>query len=170
MRLRLAPRSCGDGRGRGARRGQALVEFALTISVLAMLLVGVADFARAFYYDVTISGAANEGARVSASGGSDDVVKAATRAAAPLGMICLTCVSVSPLPGTRALPTAAGACAPATCVWTTVTVTYNFAPWTPMAQWMVGSQVQLTRSATERMRSPCALPPTGNPPNANPCT
>src|SRR5581483_12286251 len=96
MRLRLAPRSCGDGRGRGARRGQALVEFALTISVLAMLLVGVADFARAFYFDVAISSAANEGARVAAGGGSDDTVRAAARASAPSGMICSSCVTVSP--------------------------------------------------------------------------
>ena len=106
MRLRWAPRSSHGGRGRAARRGQALVEFALTISVLAMLLVGVADFARAFYYDVTVSGAANEGARVSASGGSDAVVTAATQAAAPSGMICNTCVTVSPSQATRAASTA----------------------------------------------------------------
>ncbi len=152
------------------RRGQALVEFALTVTMLALMLVGVADFARAFYFDVAISSAANEGARVSASGGSDDTVRAAARASAPSGMICSSCVTVSPSQATRASTSGVGACSPSTCIWTTVTVTYTFAPFTPLAVAFVGHQVTLTRSVTERMRSPCALPPTGNPPNSNPCT
>src|SRR4051812_37755585 len=72
--------------------GQALVEFALTMMVLGMLLVGVADFARAFYFDVVVSGAANEGARVSAGGGSNDTVRTAAQASAPSGLICNSCV------------------------------------------------------------------------------
>jgi Flp pilus assembly protein TadG len=164
--------------GRGARasggarrsRGQALVEFALTMTILAMLLVGVADFARGFYFDVVTSGAANEGARVSASGGSNDTVTAAAQASAPAGIICNSCVTVTPSQATRADPTAVGACSPTTCVWTTVTVTYTFAPFTPLMATLVGNNVTLTRSVTERMRAPCAMPPTGNPPNSVPCT
>jgi Flp pilus assembly protein TadG len=156
--------------GIGRQRGQALVEFALTVSVMAMLLVGVADFARAFYFDVVVSGAANEGARVSAGGGSDDTVSAAARASAPSGVICSSCVTVTPSQAARADPTATGACSPSTCVWTTVTVTYSFAPFTPLVAGLVGNQVTLTRSVTQRMRAPCALPPSGNPPNSNPCT
>jgi Flp pilus assembly protein TadG len=152
------------------RRGQALVEFALPFSVMAILLVGVADFARAFYFDVVVSGAANEGARVSAGGGSDDTVKTAARASAPAGVICSSCVTVSPSQAARADPTATGACSPSTCAWTTVTVTYSFTPFTPLVAGLVGNQVTLTRSVTQRMRAPCAFPPSGSPPNSDPCT
>ena len=138
--------------------------------VLGMLLVGVADCARAFYFDVVVSGAANEGARVSAGGGSDDTVRTAAQASAPSGLICNSCVTVLPPQSDRANPAKTGACSPSTCAWTTVTVTYSFAPFTPGAVALVGNQVTLTRSVTQRMRAPCALPPSGNPPNSNPCT
>ena len=57
----------GEPRGRaglaGTRHGQALVEFALGSMVLALLTMGLVDFARAYYYDVGIHGAAYSGAR-----------------------------------------------------------------------------------------------------------
>jgi hypothetical protein len=43
--------------------GQSLVEFAISSLVLILLLMGLLDLSRAFYYSVNIQGAAREGAR-----------------------------------------------------------------------------------------------------------
>jgi hypothetical protein len=45
------------------QRGQSLVEFAISSLVLVLLLMGLLDLSRAFYYSVNIQGAAREGAR-----------------------------------------------------------------------------------------------------------
>src|SRR5437870_2601945 len=47
-------------------RGQSLVEFALALPVLLLLLLGLADFGRAFYYTSTIANAARVGAEYAA--------------------------------------------------------------------------------------------------------
>jgi Flp pilus assembly protein TadG len=44
-------------------QGQSLIEFALALPVLLLIVFGVTDFARAFYYSIEISGAARAGAR-----------------------------------------------------------------------------------------------------------
>ena len=50
--------------GRRARqRGQSLVEFAISSIVLLLLMMGLLDLSRAFYYAVNLQGAAREGAR-----------------------------------------------------------------------------------------------------------
>ena len=46
------------------QRSQALVEFAIIGPVLLLLMLFIIDFGRGIYYFVTISNAANEGARV----------------------------------------------------------------------------------------------------------
>jgi Flp pilus assembly protein TadG len=45
------------------QRGQSLVEFAISSLVLILLLMGLLDLSRAFYFSVNIQGAAREGAR-----------------------------------------------------------------------------------------------------------
>src|SRR5437588_11912827 len=45
------------------RRGQALVEFPISSTVLLLLAMGLIDLSRAFYYSVSLQGAAREGAR-----------------------------------------------------------------------------------------------------------
>src|SRR6266702_4354878 len=50
-------------RARARQRGQSLVEFAISSLVLILLLMGLLDLSRAFYYSVNIQGAAREGAR-----------------------------------------------------------------------------------------------------------
>ena len=50
-------------RDRNRERGANLVEFALVLFVLALLMMGVVDFGRAFYSYITITNAAREGAR-----------------------------------------------------------------------------------------------------------
>ena len=44
-------------------RGQSLVEFAISSTVLLLLAMGLIDLTRAFYYSVALQGAAREGAR-----------------------------------------------------------------------------------------------------------
>jgi len=43
--------------------GQSLVEFAISSIVLLLLMMGLLDLSRAFYYSVNLQGAAREGAR-----------------------------------------------------------------------------------------------------------
>jgi Flp pilus assembly protein TadG len=45
------------------QRGQSLVEFAISSMVLLLLAMGLIDLSRAFYFSVSIQGAAREGAR-----------------------------------------------------------------------------------------------------------
>jgi Flp pilus assembly protein TadG len=45
------------------QRGQSLVEFAISSTVLLLLAMGLIDLSRAFYYSVSLQGAAREGAR-----------------------------------------------------------------------------------------------------------
>jgi Flp pilus assembly protein TadG len=53
----------GQARGRRRQRGQSLVEFAISSIVLLLLMMGLLDLSRAFYFAVNLDGAAREGAR-----------------------------------------------------------------------------------------------------------
>ncbi|MFL6064274.1 MAG: TadE/TadG family type IV pilus assembly protein [Friedmanniella sp.] len=97
------------------------MEFALVVPLLIGLLVGIAEFGRAYYLQTTLSGAAREGVRVMALKNDAGLARIAARnAASPLVLSDAQIgVSVSP-------PTAAG------CVSTTssqpnatVTITYS---------------------------------------------
>jgi Flp pilus assembly protein TadG len=48
---------------RKRQRGQSLVEFAISSIVLLLLMMGLLDLSRAFYFSVNLQGAAREGAR-----------------------------------------------------------------------------------------------------------
>ncbi len=50
--------------GRGAERGQAILEFAMIVPMLFLMLVGVAYFAMGFNLQQVLNGAVYEGARV----------------------------------------------------------------------------------------------------------
>jgi len=52
-----------QNRREGRQRGQSLVEFAISSIVLLLLMMGLLDLSRAFYYAVSLQGAAREGAR-----------------------------------------------------------------------------------------------------------
>jgi Flp pilus assembly protein TadG len=60
-------------RGRRGSRGQALTEMALIVPVLALLMLGAADFGRAFYLQIEISGASRSGMRQGVINGSTDI-------------------------------------------------------------------------------------------------
>ncbi len=57
-----APRALVNGRRR-RQRGQSLVEFAISSIVLLLLMMGLLDLSRAFYFAINLQGAAREGAR-----------------------------------------------------------------------------------------------------------
>jgi len=59
--MRIRPALTGERRAR--QRGQSLVEFAISSIVLLLLMMGLLDLSRAFYYAVNLQGAAREGAR-----------------------------------------------------------------------------------------------------------
>src|SRR3954454_17305402 len=55
-------------RSEGRERGQAMVEFALVLSLLLLLIFGIFDFGRAINYWIDATHMANEAARYAAVG------------------------------------------------------------------------------------------------------
>ena len=77
-------------------RGVAMVELALILPVLVMLLVGIIEFGRAFNWQVSIQGAAREGASALALGESSGDVETAVNGSA--GAASVTGIDQSPCP------------------------------------------------------------------------
>jgi len=69
---------------REGERGQALVEFAITLPILLFLLLGIADFARAWNVYEVLTDAGREAARLAVvdNGSTEADVRAVVRAAA----------------------------------------------------------------------------------------
>src|SRR4030081_3682254 len=61
--MTAAMRKTGIQRPESSQFGQSLVEFAISSIVLLLLMMGLLDLSRAFYYSVNLQGAAREGAR-----------------------------------------------------------------------------------------------------------
>lgn len=82
---------------RDDRRGQALVEFAITTPLLLMLLLGIVDFARAWNVYQVLTDAGREGTRVAVvdNGASLDQVRAVIKNAASRAGIELTDADIS---------------------------------------------------------------------------
>ena len=118
-------------KGRQAERGAAVVEFALVAPLLLLMVMGIAEFGRAYHVQTTLSQAAREGVRVMALKNNSADAITATKAAAP----ALTLTNVSVLPTSCA----AGGVA-------TVTVTYPLAFTTKL----FGTSVTLTGKGVMR--------------------
>ncbi len=95
-------------------KGQALVEMALFAPVLILLLAGVIDLGRAFYYEVVSSAAAREGTRLMVVqnvqlgyGGLTDS-EVCTRVEQDLGGIFNVVCPYQPLGGDHAPPYSSG--------------------------------------------------------------
>lgn len=124
--------------GTRGHRGQSLVELALLLPLLLWLIAGAMDFARVYYYDIVVINAARAGARVAAdiSKQDSDVIAAVQNDALPMA-IPAGSISISPS-GTRT-----------TGQDVAVTVTYTFAPVTPLlGSVLPGGQLSVSRSAT----------------------
>jgi Flp pilus assembly protein TadG len=81
-------------KSRQDERGAAVVEFALVAPLLLMMVLGIAEFGRAYHVQTTLSQAAREGVRVMALQNDPAAAVAATRAAAP--DLTLTNITVTP--------------------------------------------------------------------------
>jgi len=66
-----------------AERGASAVEFALIVSLLLVLVLGIVEFGRGFQVQGTLSAAAREGVRVMALHNDPAAARAAARSAAP---------------------------------------------------------------------------------------
>jgi len=107
-------------KGRDRERGAAVVEFALVVPLLLLMIVGIAEFGRAYQVQTTISGAAREGVRSMALHNNVTTAKTTTKAYAPgLG---LTDGQITVSPGTCTV--AAGVPAPTMTVTVTRQVTF----------------------------------------------
>jgi Flp pilus assembly protein TadG len=99
---RRSSRTAALGRPRAANRqwrerGAAAVEFALVMPLLLILVLGIAEFGRAYNIQTTLSAAAREGARVMALQSSQsDARQAAIAAADPAVTLSAGQISVSP--------------------------------------------------------------------------
>lgn len=56
-----------------SRRGQAATEFAISLPVLVLLMLGISDLARAFYLSIEIAGAGRAGARIGITSDTADI-------------------------------------------------------------------------------------------------
>lgn len=100
---------------RKSEKGQSLVEFALVVPMLLLLVVGIAEFGRAWMTQNILTGAAREAVRVAAVPDPPGGVSAATaRANQILTSAGITTATVSVVD------------APANFGAVTVTVNYNF--------------------------------------------
>jgi len=98
----------------GSDSGSAAVEFALIVPLLLLIVLGIAEFGRAYNIQLALSAAAREGVRVMAIENNPGAARTATKAAAPAVAPAITDAQIT--------------ISPATCVAgasTRLTVTYQ---------------------------------------------
>src|SRR5439155_2146562 len=103
MRMTGVPvaRRVGLGVNRGSRMaladqaGQSLIEVALALPILLVLLLGLADGARAYYYAGVVANGAREGANYAAHNGSATRAQVTQRVCDAMGLATFG----SPCPG-----------------------------------------------------------------------
>ncbi|MDV2580754.1 TadE/TadG family type IV pilus assembly protein [Alkalibacillus haloalkaliphilus] len=61
-----------------SQKGQGLVEFALTFTLLAILLFGIMDFGRVLYMNLALEHASREGARIASLGADNETIISTT--------------------------------------------------------------------------------------------
>ena len=132
MFRRVPPRLSRQSR----RPGQAMVEAAMVFLSLAVLLTGMFDLGRVFYYNVGVANAVREGARLAtdATRTNTEISTAVTNAAPNMS---LTGITVSP--NSRTITNSGQT--------VTVSATYDFAPVTPVMKAILGNTYAITRSA-----------------------
>lgn len=135
----------------GSARGQALVEFSLTVLIFVLLVMGILDLGRGIYMYNGVSQAAREIARVTSvhpgtglgtgswtpSAEAQDVIDAQSSINWGLTVEDPTCTEIDGAP--------AASCLPGT--WVKVTVTATYSPVTPMLIPLVG-ELPLTSTSS----------------------
>ncbi|MGN6672539.1 MAG: TadE/TadG family type IV pilus assembly protein [Thermomicrobiales bacterium] len=145
---------------RGSARGQSLTELALVLPLLALILLGVVDLGRAFFYSTRLSNAVKEGALYgihypgsmtsTQKADPNNVVYHTTYESQPSLSLPANQVTVTCYQGlsTTLLVNNDGDCTKAQ-VGDTVQVkaTYNFKPFTQQIIRLLGSSLPTTRTA-----------------------
>jgi hypothetical protein len=170
VRDRIARRVSGR-----STRGQAMVEFAIILPVLAVLLVMAVDAGRLFFGYVALHNAARIGADFAAShaeawDGSPNPIEQQDLDRYQLvlaqDMLSLGCDAPGPVPDPNFDPDGDGAESFADGAYVRVTLECDFHPLTPLAEAFLGQPLNMRASADFAInRSLSAgLPPPGNPP------
>jgi Flp pilus assembly protein TadG len=104
--------------------GQSLVEFALALPVLLLILLGLADFGRAFFYTTMIANAARSGAEYAATqaGAGANATTIGYKVCNETGFVAYSPTATCPGLTTTVTPSPPIAGGPDV----TVTVTYSF--------------------------------------------
>jgi Flp pilus assembly protein TadG len=147
MSRRSAPR-------RGSERGQALVEFALALTIFILLVMGILDLGRGIYMYNSVSEAAREIARVTSvhpgtglgSGSWSPSPEAQAVIDAQEGLVWELSVEE---PTCTDIDGSAATCDPGT--WVKVTVSAPYTPVTPLLIPLVGTK---TLSSTSSIQIP----------------
>lgn len=122
---------------RMATKGQAMVEFALILTVFMMLVMMIMDFGRGIWYYNAVANAAREGSRQAIIRSKSD---------GDVTTWVLDKTAAVPLTASSVVISPAAPRAPKDQV--TVTVSYNFTPITPMMQVLIpGGSVNLSSSS-----------------------
>ncbi len=129
------------GRGRFTHAGQELVEFAITIPIFILLIMGIFDLGRGVYYYTLIHNAAREGARHGIVF-PDDSAGIISQARRILSGLDPTDVNVW-------VDCNDGATCPDHIV---VRVTYTFTPVTPLIGRLFGPEGEVLLTSTSQMR------------------
>jgi hypothetical protein len=159
--------------------GQSLVEMAMVLPVLAFLTFGLLDFGRAYYFQVSVTNAAREGARVAILNiyTGPQTPSCSTAATCPVQTdVNITNAITNELTYSGITPTSVLICPPHDSTlsttgcpdtsnrvdkWTsglaanqnyyvTVTVKYDFALYTPLMQQLVGNPIHMSVSVQMR--------------------
>jgi len=131
---------------RRSARGQSLVEFAVLAGILLVILMGIEEFSRLWYANITVQNAARVGAEYGAQNytTAEDAVgiEAAVRAEmATLFGVTLSNPSVSVLNGTDTFDQR----------FVSVTVIYTFQPILPVPG--MASNLRITKTAIMRLNT-----------------
>lgn len=139
--MRIPSRRATGGRtGRPARRGAAVVEFAIIAPLFFMLVFGIIEFGRALMVQQILTNASREGARRAILEGVDeDEVKQVVNEYLTNASVTGTSTAVS--------PSNLGAVGKGTAVTVTVSVPYASVAWMP--SWFLGDN---TLHASSTMR------------------
>ena len=132
----MPQRTCAATGAHSRKPGQAMVEASMVFLSIAVILSGMFDLGRAFYYNIAVANAVREGARLAIdTTRTNTEISTVVTDSAP--NITLTNITVSP--STRSVSNSGQT--------VTVSATYNFAVLTPVISSILGTPFPITRSA-----------------------
>ena len=133
-----------------ARRGQAVVEFALVLPLILIMVISVFEFARAWNIQQVLTDAAREGARVAVVG--EGAGKATGVIEAEVNAAVANAVAVAGIDPDDAVPVLEGVGDPrGTPATVRIALPYRFVFLGPLMEWTVGeSSLTLRTSITMR--------------------